>query len=83
MCVCVCVIQHPPQSAVCNLLPSCGCWREERVGVCLGQVSKHHRHLRERPAPLSSGVHQEDLAAQQVNRPDVSYTETLSVQTHL
>lgn len=66
LCVCVCVTQHPPQPAVSNLLPSCGCWREERVGFYLEQVSELQRHHWERPAPWSSVLHQEDLAAQQV-----------------
>lgn len=63
---CVCVIQHPPKPAVWNLLPSCGCWWEGRVGICLGHVSDLQQHLGERPAPSRSVLHQEDLVAQQV-----------------
>lgn len=61
------VIQHPHQSAVCDLLPSCGRRRQERVGVCLGEILELQQHLRERAAPKSSGLLQEDLAAQQVS----------------
>lgn len=66
--LCLCVIQHPPQPAVWNLLPSCGSWWEEGVGVRLEQVSERHWRLGKEPAPRSSGLHQGDLAAQQVNR---------------
>lgn len=64
--MCFPVIQHPPQPALCDLLPRHRCWGERRMGVRLEQVPELQRHLGERAAAPSSVLHQEDLAAQQV-----------------
>lgn len=81
----LCVIQDPSQPTICHLLPSCGCWWEEGVGVCLEQVSELQRNLREKTSQWSSVLHQEDLAAQQVKSADTPRVkgQVLMCQTEL
>lgn len=66
MSVCMYAFQYPRQPAVSYLLSRCGCWRKERVGLCVEQVWELWWNPREIPAPTRSVLHHRELAAPKV-----------------